>query len=46
MNQGINLARDERWDGWLKNSFDYFQEIASAIRLDSQVPEDVINRLR
>lgn len=38
------LTKDERWEAWSKNSFEYFQKMASAFSFIPQVPETVKKR--
>jgi hypothetical protein len=45
MNQGlVSLPKDERWNFWLKNSYEYFQNTVSAVKLSASVPEEVLER--
>jgi len=45
MDQAIHsLEKDDRWEGWLKSSFEYFQNMVSAFTFVNQVPEAVVKR--
>lgn len=45
MDQGfISLPRDERWSIWLKNSYAYFQDTVSAVKLGASLPQEILER--